>query len=266
MPASQTVAGELWKVQVTAIDSNGLISDIAEIEWPEIGDTDGDGIADIHDYAPSDPTIAFYSRTPTSGWYTLGFEDLWPYEGDYDLNDFVTHYAYGTYTDANNQITRFDYYGQAIARGAAQDNSFAISLSGLEASNIGTLTKTYDGSTENLTPENGHSGELVFVVIESINEMLPNTTGYEFYNTESGDNRDLVEYSVSLVIDGSIESLAGKSFNPFIFKANNRDKEVHLMNYPHTDLANTSVFGQGDDDSSVDNNEYYQTSNGLPWA
>ena len=266
LPASQTVAGELWKVQVTAIDSNGLISDIAEIAWPEIGDTDGDGIADIHDYAPNDPTIAFYSRTPTSGWYTLSFEDLWPYEGDYDLNDFVTHYAYGTYTNANNQITRFDYYGQAIARGAAQDNSFAISLSGLEASDVSTLTKTYDGSTEDLAPENGHSGELVFVVIDSINEMLPNTTGYEFYNTGSGDNRELVEYSVSLVIDGSIESLTGKSFNPFIFKANNRAKEVHLMNYPNTDLANTSVFGQGDDDSSVDNNEYYQTSNGLPWA
>ena len=96
--------------------------------------------------------------------------------------------------------------------------------------------------------------------------MLPNATGYEFYNTETGDNRDLVEYSVSLVIDGSIESLTGKSFNPFIFKANSRDKEVHLMNYPNTDLANTNMFGQGDDDSSVDNNEYYQTSNGLPWA
>lgn len=266
LPANQTVAGELWKVQVTAIDSYGLISDITEIAWPEIGDTDGDGIADENDYAPNDPTFAFYSRTPTSGWYTLSFEDMWPYEGDYDLNDFVTHYAYGTYTNASNQVTRFDYYGQAIARGASQDNSFAISLAGLDASNVSSLTKTYDSETTSLTPESGHNGELVFVVIDSVSDMLPSSEAYHFYNTEEGDVRGVVDYSVSLVIDGSISSISGNVFNPFIFKSNAREKEVHLMNYPNTDLANTAIFGEGADDSIVDNNEYYQTSNGLPWA
>ncbi|NOH96911.1 LruC domain-containing protein [Vibrio sp. 99-70-13A1] len=264
--SSETAAGELWKVQVTAIDSNGLISDIAEIAWPEIGDSDGDGIADSDDYAPNDPTIAFYSRTPTTGWYTLAFEDMWPYEGDYDLNDFITRYAYGVYTNASNQITRFDYYGQAVARGASQDNSFALSLSGIDASNVSSLTKTYNGSTEAITPEGGHSGELVIVAIESISDMLPSNGNSNFYNTESGDVRDAVDYSISLVIDGSMTSLSGTTLNPFIYKSDARNKEIHLMNYPNTDLANTSIFGVGADDSSVDNNEYYQTVDGLPWA
>ena len=52
----------------------------------------------------------------------------------------------------------------------------------------------------------------------------------------------------------------------FIFKVGSRNKEIHLMNYPSTDLANTSIFGVGDDDSVAENNEFYQTQAGLPWA
>lgn len=266
LPANQTENGELWKVQVTAVDSNGLISNFAEISWPEIGDSDGDGVADANDYAPNDPNIAFYSRTPTTGWHTLAYEDLWPYEGDYDLNDFVTRYAYGVYTNASNEITRFDYYGQAVARGAADNNSFAISLAGLEASDVGTLTRTIDGVTTTVTPESGHSGEMVFVLIDSVSDLLPANGSSNFYNTEAGDNRSAIDYSASLVIDGSMSSLAPKAFNPFIFKVGSRNKEIHLMNYPNTDLANTSIFGVGDDDSVVENNEFYQTQAGLPWA
>ncbi|MEZ8885366.1 LruC domain-containing protein [Vibrio sp. 10N.222.54.F6] len=266
LPASETEVGELWKVQVIAIDQNGLISEIAEIAWPSIGDSDGDGVSDANDYAPNDPTIAFYSRTPTSGWYTLAYEDLWPNEGDYDLNDFVSHYALGVYTNANNQITRFDYYGQAIARGAAEDNGFAISLAGLEDTDVTSLTKTYNGSTAALTPEAGHSGELVFVVIDSVAAMLPSTSTYSFYNTESGDARSLIDYSVSLVIDGSIPALSNTDFNPFIYKGNARGREIHLMNYPNTDVADTAIFGAGDDDTVTSEGEYYQNTTGHPWA
>ncbi|EGQ7966194.1 LruC domain-containing protein [Vibrio vulnificus] len=264
--ASQTNNGERWKVQVQAEDANGLISDITEIEWPAIGDSDGDGVADEYDYAPNDSTIAFQFRTPTTGWYTLAYEDMWPFFGDYDLNDFVSHYAYVVYTNSLNQITRIDFIGQAVARGAALDNSFALSVDGIEAKDVKSLTRVIDGKISNVVLESGHSGELVFVVLKSISTLLPADSNSNFYNTELGDNRPVVDYSVSLVLNGSMPPLAGHTLNPFIFRAAQRGREVHLMNYPNSDLANQGSFGQGADATNAQAGEYYLTADGLPWA
>ncbi|EKG2484322.1 LruC domain-containing protein [Vibrio vulnificus] len=264
--AAQTNNGERWKVQIQAEDNNGLISDITEIEWPAIGDSDGDGVADEYDYAPNDSTIAFQFRTPTTGWYTLAYEDMWPFFGDYDLNDFVSHYAYVVYTNSLNQITRIDFIGQAVARGAALDNSFALSVDGIEAKDVKSLTRVIDGKISNVVLESGHSGELVFVVLKSISTLLPADSNSNFYNTELGDNRPVVDYSVSLVLNGSMPPLASHTLNPFIFRAAQRGREVHLMNYPNSDLANQASFGQGADVTNAQAGEYYLTADGLPWA
>ncbi|HFQ5285615.1 TPA: LruC domain-containing protein [Vibrio vulnificus] len=266
VPAAQTNNGERWKVQIQAEDTNGLISDITEIEWPAIGDSDGDGVADEYDYAPNDSTIAFQFRTPTTGWYTLAYEDMWPFLGDYDLNDFVSHYAYVVYTNSLNQITRIDFIGQAVARGAALDNSFALSVDGIEAKDVKSLTRVIDGKISNVVLESGHSGELVFVVLKSISTLLPADSNSNFYNTELGDNRPVVDYSVSLVLNGSMPPLASHTLNPFIFRAAQRGREVHLMNYPNSDLANQASFGQGADATNAQAVEYYLTADGLPWA
>ncbi|MGR2996809.1 LruC domain-containing protein [Vibrio vulnificus] len=266
VPAAQTNNGERWKVQIQAEDTNGLISDITEIEWPAIGDSDGDGVADEYDYAPNDSTIAFQFRTPTTGWYTLAYEDMWPFLGDYDLNDFVSHYAYVVYTNSLNQITRIDFIGQAVARGAALDNSFALSVDGIEAKDVKSLTRVIDGKISNVVLESGHSGELVFVVLKSISTLLPADSNSNFYNTELGDNRPVVDYSVSLVLNGSMPPLASHTLNPFIFRAAQRGREVHLMNYPNSDLANQASFGQGADATNAQAGEYYLTADGLPWA
>ncbi|CCO45687.1 conserved hypothetical protein [Vibrio nigripulchritudo SOn1] len=266
VPSSQTAIGERWKVQVFATDSNGLISEIAEISWPEIGDADGDGVGDASDYAPNDPNIAFYSRTPTSGWYTLAFEDRWPAEGDYDLNDFVTRYAYETYTNADNEMTRFDFIGQAVARGATRANGFGISLNGVEPGHASSITKTYEGSDSLVSAESGHSGELVFVVFSNLSDTLPANGTYSFYNTNAGDDRDAKDYRVSVVLNTPLVSFTSQTLNPFIYNTYNRNKEVHLVNYPNTDLADTSLFGTDSDDSDISASRYYQTSTGLPWA
>jgi LruC domain-containing protein len=57
-----------------------------------------------------------------------------------------------------------------------------------------------------------------------------------------------------------------ENFNPFIIINKNRDDEVHLPDYPPTDLANTWQFGHADDDSDAGSNRYYKTETNLPWA
>ncbi|PKF79582.1 LruC domain-containing protein [Vibrio sp. vnigr-6D03] len=266
LPSSETSLNEQWKVQVYAVDSNGLISGVAEITWPAIGDTDGDGVMDAEDYAPNDPAIAFYSRTPTSGWYTLSFEDQWPNEGDYDLNDFVTRYAYEVYTNADNEMTRFDYIGQAVARGASRANGFGVSLSGIEASHVSSMTKTVAGVQSSLSPESGHSGEMVFIAFSNIHDILPSNGSFSFFNTNNTDERDGVDYRVSVLLSTALESFSSSIINPFIYATYSRGTEVHLMNQPNTDLADTSLFGSGVDNSDSAAERFYQTSAGLPWA
>lgn len=54
------------------------------------------------------------------------------------------------------------------------------------------------------------------------------------------------------------------NFNPFIIVNKDRAVEVHLPNYPPTDLADQSKFGMWDDDSDAGAGKYYLTANNLP--
>jgi LruC domain-containing protein len=56
------------------------------------------------------------------------------------------------------------------------------------------------------------------------------------------------------------------AFNPFMFIDQTRDREVHLVDYPPTALANLSYFGTKDDSSNASQNKYYRSAKNLPWA
>ena len=46
----------------------------------------------------------------------------------------------------------------------------------------------------------------------------------------------------------------------------NKRLEVHVAGYAPTDLANTKLFGQGNDKSSADEKRYYLSSENLAWG
>ena len=56
------------------------------------------------------------------------------------------------------------------------------------------------------------------------------------------------------------------AFNPFMIINEIRSKEVHLVDYPPTSLANLALFGTNDDASSPLLNKYYRSKTNLPWA
>merc|ERR1711879_138237 len=64
------------------------IDDVQPIDTPD--DADGDGISDVFDDFPNDPSKAFHTNNYSNS--TLVFEDLWPQKGDYDFNDMVIDY------------------------------------------------------------------------------------------------------------------------------------------------------------------------------
>ncbi len=263
--ASQTVVGETWRVQVTTTDSNGLISDPEFVTWEDVGvDCDEDGVTDENDDYPTDPERAFNNYSTQS---TLVFEDLWPSKGDYDLNDFVLQHTFNRITNAAGEVKEVTMTGSAVARGATYVNAFALSFPGTNAANIASSTMVIDGTASSLTPEAGHSGEAVMVLIDNISDVLP-TSSYPFFNTQSGDNRAFVPLVFSVVFTTPIDAiiLGAAPFNPFLYRVGERGKEIHLADKAPSDLVNLTLFGSSDDESDVGTSTYYKTANGLPWA
>ncbi|MBC7915147.1 MAG: LruC domain-containing protein, partial [Pyrinomonadaceae bacterium] len=90
-------------------------------------DTDGDGVYDVNDKFPSDPTkayITFFPSQTTKG--TLAFEDNWPKKGDYDMNDLVINYRYSYVSNAANKVVEMTGEFVAVAAWALNKNGFGI--------------------------------------------------------------------------------------------------------------------------------------------
>ncbi|QUM89961.1 LruC domain-containing protein [Moritella sp. 36] len=263
--SSQTVDGETWRAQVTAVDSNGLVSDPEFSTWISIStDCDGDGVDDNVDDYPTDPERAFNNYYPEG---TLGYEDLWPDKGDYDFNDFVLRHTFNKITNADGNIKEIEMVGSAVARGASYANAFAISLPGTEGANIESSNVTIDGSASALTPEAGHTGEAVMVLIDNVFDVLP-AGPFLYYNTQNGDDRSLISVAFNAVFTTpvTVAALGDAPYNAFIYRVGERGKEIHLMDKTPTDLANLALLSTGDDVSDVGTATYYQTTDGHPWA
>lgn len=57
---------------------------------------------------------------------TLAFEDIWPWGGDYDMNDVVVEYDRTFTFDKNNNVTHIKEVYTPVHNGAAYNNLFAI--------------------------------------------------------------------------------------------------------------------------------------------
>lgn len=85
---------------------------------------------DIPDVKPTDPDDSdIVAEITYRG--ILTFEDLWPYRGDFDMNDVVVEYESTVgYNQANEVLRTIDNY-TILWSGASYDNSFAYQLEAL---------------------------------------------------------------------------------------------------------------------------------------
>ncbi len=92
-------------------------------------DSDNDGVSDSQDDYPNDATRAFDNYYPNNvNRGTHMFEDLWPAQGDFDLNDLVLRYRYNMVTNASNEAVELVADYQVVALGAGYNNSFGVAL------------------------------------------------------------------------------------------------------------------------------------------
>lgn len=236
------------------------------------GDGDGDGISNNFDEYPTRPGLAFDNYYPAEGVYgTIVYEDLWPYKGDYDFNDLVIDYNFNQLTNSSNEIVAIKCLFAVKAIGATFHNAFGLSINtppGNVYSVTGQLNSIgYLNIASNGT-ENGQSKAVIILFDDAFNALpypgsgiCVNTYSEYVYVTPQ-------TYEVEIYFNNPItfEEIGTPPYNPFIIIDRNRGVEVHLPNYPPTDLANAAYLGTGDDNSDAGANKYYVSDQYLPWA
>ncbi len=236
-------------------------------------------------------------------WNNYAFEDLWPGYGDYDFNDLVVDFYYlvvvcNTWYHGQYIAEIYPTY-KFRAIGATFENGFGVELLGIPYSDIENVFWRFEGGawsddftsllTEgyiDLRPNNVEDGQenAVFIISDNVDNVLPNPGGSSFVNTVQ-----TAPYQPPVILNLRITfpwvdrpyygcdipwyaypwtntALCYDDVNPFIIINKERGKEVHMSDFPPTDLVNTSYFGTKDDDSDPATGRYYKSANNLPWG
>jgi len=236
----------------------------------KVTDTDGDGVPDLYDEYPADPTLAYNRYYPSkSVWGTIAFEDMWPAEGDYDLNDLVISYQYKFAMNAANNVVYMNGSYKPLAAGASFSNGFGVQLplTPNTVKNVSgqVLTSNYIKLSANGTESNQSSA--VIVPFDSFKGLFASNPG--FINTVQNsalvksDTAHITIHFNSLLQE---DFTARAPFNPFLISNQTRGREVHLVNQLPTDLAEKSLLSTQSDNSNVQKNRYYLTKENKPFA
>lgn len=214
-------------------------------------DTDGDGIVDGDDEFPDDADKAFEFFTPSKyGFGTLAFEDLWPFQGDYDFNDLAVNYKVIAIQNSENKVVQVDFKLTPKANGAGFTNAFGMEFENLSSAKVESvtgqvLTQGYINLNANGTEANQENTVVIF-----------------YDNNHAVLNQEL-EISIKFTEPIETSELGTAPFNPFIIVDKNRSVEVHLPYATPTTLATNNVVIEGNN-KDIDKN--YVTDTGLPWA
>ena len=207
---------------------------------------------------------------------TIGFEDKWPQQGDYDFNDLVIDYSFTEHLNGSSEITSIDASLTLRAIGAGYHNGFAIEFpfpsSGVSLENNGNTTIALESNARTIVrvfndaydiiPKPATSG--VFVNTQnSVPHYSPVTLTFTLtlgtpIPQVNMQYTDANTYNLSIPIT--------PPYNPFLYVQGTRSHEVHLPDYPPTSEANSSLFGTSDDASAPMLKRYYKTIDDYPWA
>jgi LruC domain-containing protein len=210
---------------------------------------------------------------PALGFGTLAYEDLWPGKGDYDFNDIVIDYQFEIISNTSNYVEQLTATFVLKAFGASFENGFGFQLS--ENIDPSDLTVTGHALTDNIITnesngtEAGQSKPTIIVFDNAFTHMPHPGIGIGVNTTPGAPYVQPVTFTINIQFKAdtySYNDLDISNFNPFIIVNKNRSHEVHLPNYPPTDLADASLFGQWEDASDPGNGKYYVTVENLPWA
>jgi len=196
--------------------------------------------------------------TKTTGVYA--YEDLWPSEGDYDMNDAVVDFSQvWTMRTPNVATSNYKIIKETVNLTTYQN--FVTLKSGLGVTIKNTVNpssvkmKTIKGADVkevNFETEEEDDGSKVYLLTDDITGTLGTQFVIEF---EYNDN------------EGILESQKTKVIKPFIYRNESGGRwEVHIPYEAPTSKMNRSYFGKSDDLSVPEEGKYYVNSTDYPFA
>ncbi len=195
---------------------------------------------------------------------SLVFEDMWPRQGDYDMNDAVIAYECKIYKRViGNQVYKIVDAFTPYHNGAVFANGFGYQLTNIDPASIKKVTITGPSVSSHMQGQPMEPGQEhpTFVLFDNMKESANKgtytvTTEFAYdlnpgiFSSYQNNLYNLPPYNPFLII----ESYAG------------RGKEVHPVNYPPTSLADLSLLGTEDDKSQPDKGLYYVSDNSFPFV
>ncbi|HJD76048.1 MAG TPA: LruC domain-containing protein, partial [Bacteroides reticulotermitis] len=225
---------------------------------------------------PTNPTYPIIVENNKE--YTYTFEDQWPLYGDYDMNDVVMTIKNRQYKlNSDNKVQEFTFSINLDAVGATKSIAAAIMFDAIPASAISqavvlgnsNLVKSFSLSNKNI--ENGQDYAVV-PLFDNAHAAL-GSSKYEPINTVNGYASNTTAKNITFTMKFDTPSLTTEAFiieklNLFIIVEGNSSKrrEIHVVKYPPTKLANTDLFGGNNDASSVSGKKYYISKDNLAWG
>jgi LruC domain-containing protein len=186
---------------------------------------------------------------------SLAFEDNWPKQGDYDMNDVVIYYSSTMVigTDSKNQgkLLRTTITFTPVNNGAIFTNGFGFQLDEVAKNSISSVMISREGTiiSESFDPEYDKPVVILFSDIKSVlNKPMKVVITYN-YGGVVNDEKVLPPY------------------NPFIF-VNTPSHEVHLPGYKPTNKADDTLRGTENDlrKDNAGNEMYYISKDNMPFA
>ena len=249
-----------------------------------VGPTGGVSDGEVEDYSVNinvkGSAVTYYPSS--SGWTTVAFEDNWPFEGDYDMNDLVSHLRTSVFK-TDGKVTLVNIAGEISAVGAAYENGFGIRLPGVLRDQIDEDNINYsinDRVVKSYSPLEAGRYEAIFIMTYNTWNYVSAGEDCVFYRTEEGCGSDIqMRFNLTIPLKEPIESDISGVFDPFLFATPGawhgahfatppgRSYEIHLKNHHATEAFDYKLMNfSGQDASDPDKKHFFQTTNGLPWA
>ena len=201
----------------------------------------------ITDVPVVDPDTKRTTSNVLKGIYA--FEDQWPSQGDYDMNDVLVRHNYEKTFDSDNKIYSEAFIFKTFQNFAQNDNGLACRLNDLPADAEVKYEMRKEGETEFTEATFTYEPtDKVFLLTDNVKENM----GAEYKVTVTYQNPETKEHTAGA----------------FIYKNTTDGKrwEVHIPQEKPTSLMDDSYLGQDADASKPDQSIYYVRGGNYPFA